>query len=84
MTVCMILFIFLHERNHQAHVASTSSWKVDETWTQENHWTRIRKKNHNDTRCAGCDELNFDYTINFVYISSIKTFFNRENQEQRD
>jgi len=31
MTVCMILFILLHERNHQAHVASTNSWKVEET-----------------------------------------------------
>jgi len=30
------------------------------------------------------DELKFDYTINFVYISSIETFFfNRKNQDQK-
>jgi len=52
MTVCMILFILLHERNHQAHVASTNSWKVEETWTQENHWTTTRQNEEiqSDTR----------------------------------
>jgi len=81
MTVCMILFILLHERNHQAHVASTNSWKVEETWTQENHWARTRQKEEIDKMIR--DELKFDYTINFVYISSIETFFNRKNQYQK-
>jgi len=80
MTVCMILFILLHERNHQAHVASTNSWKVEETWTQENHWARTRHNEEIDKMIR--DELKVDYTINFVYISSIETFFNRKNQDQ--
>jgi len=29
------------------------------------------------------DELKFEITINFVYISSIETFFNRKNQDQK-
>jgi len=81
MTVCMILFILLHERNHQAHVASTNSWKVEETWTQENHWARTRHNEEIDKMIR--DELKVDYTINFVYISSIETFFNRKNQDQK-
>jgi len=65
MTVFMILFILLHERNHQAHVASTNSWKVEETWTQENHWARTRQNEEIDKMIR--DELKFDYTINFIF-----------------
>lgn len=77
----MILFILLHERNHQAHVASTNSWKVEETWTQENHWTRTRHNEEiqNDTRWIE----SWLYDLFCLYFINRNFFFNRKNQDQK-